>query len=130
MKKTIKAQQDIEHFERSLAELFLKQIEEIIPVTIEDSRQTDSVEEAVREQRISLEAFQALHGFNPNSKKEVLNQYEQGKIKKVAFNLPSVIFPHESKAPTGVNYLKVRVTASQSTDSEVQHLLSGKAISN
>lgn len=127
--KNIQSLEDVKRFERSLVELFWKQIKAAMPVTIEDSRQTDPAEEAAREQQISLEAFQALHGFNPNNKEEVLNQYNQAKIKRVTYSLPPVIFSQSSKSPLGVNYLKVRVTAHQTNDSELQHLLTDKTLS-
>ncbi|NCQ65908.1 MAG: hypothetical protein GW754_03670 [Candidatus Pacebacteria bacterium] len=116
-KKKLENVEDIAEFERSLVKHFWKKIKDGMPVTVEDSRQTDSADEAAREQRISFQAFQELHGFNPNDKEEVLNQYRQGNIKQAKYPLPTVIFPQSSKAPLGVNYLNVRVTAQQTSGS-------------
>lgn len=124
----IRSIKDVQQFEESLVTFWMLKLGEVMPVVIEDSRQTDSAEDALKEQKLSLEAFQALHGFNPNSKEEVLNQYHQGEIKKVVFPLSPVIFPQSGKAPTGVNYLKVRIVAHQTTDSKMQHLLSDKTV--
>ncbi len=125
----IKTIADVHQFEARLVSFWMKKLGEVMPVTIEDSRQTDSVEEATKEQRLSLEAFQELHGFNPNDKEEVLNQYHQGEIKKVVFPLPPVIFAQSGTAPSGVNYLKVTISAHQTDDKELQHLLSEKSLS-
>ncbi len=117
---------DIDQFEQELAEFWWQRIRQNMPIQVVDSRNEDDPNAAQRENRTRVKAETALFGFNPTDKNAVLEQYRQGKARRVTFPLPPVIFPQNAKTPTAVPYLRVTVSANTADDHELEHLLTEK----